>query len=172
MCLFFAVKCPKGTFQSSSDLCLPCPRGKYQPMVGQVSCLPCPQNTNTLPYNTLARSVESCIGKIKDKLEDLPRRVSLKGPIRQSLNNSKKAQYFWEVLSANENLGCDHLQLVSCICNHLSLNESILKKKFKNWFSALGKNQFSENCQKLTKCCDQIPWPRVNHYLWNDCSYL
>ncbi|XP_041371080.1 sushi, von Willebrand factor type A, EGF and pentraxin domain-containing protein 1-like [Gigantopelta aegis] len=57
------VACGVGTFhKKNQDLCMPCPKGTYQPAEGQTSCLACPPGTSTLGNGTkiIARCMDTC----------------------------------------------------------------------------------------------------------------
>ncbi|XP_041371292.1 uncharacterized protein LOC121384779 [Gigantopelta aegis] len=57
------VACGVGTFhKKNQDLCMPCPKGKYQTIEGQTSCIACPPGTSTLGNGTktLARCMDAC----------------------------------------------------------------------------------------------------------------
>ncbi|XP_041371187.1 uncharacterized protein LOC121384729 [Gigantopelta aegis] len=57
------VACGVGTFhKKKQDLCMPCPKGTYQPDEGQTSCITCPSGTSTLGSGTkiIAGCMDTC----------------------------------------------------------------------------------------------------------------
>lgn len=60
--LFYKVECAAGTFfNTTTDTCEMCPRGSYQTISGQISCLSCPFGQTTKSKG--AQNISQCIGK-------------------------------------------------------------------------------------------------------------